>query len=156
MIFAFQSVLCSSYFGSFFASFFASIFGCFLVRFWNHFGRLLEVKIEHFFIDFWYRFLIVFWSDFGVILGGFWEALGCRNRSFSASMFSLFLNVLPCVRVCVFGRLEVCVCVAPGPSKSGQKRPKRGQKWVKSSPKSGQERPKAAKERPKAANERYL
>ena len=40
MFFGFGRVLFSSYVGSFFASFFASIFGCFLVRFWCHFGVL--------------------------------------------------------------------------------------------------------------------
>ena len=95
----------------------------FLVAFWSDFGVILGgfggSQSIFFGIDFELRFLIVFWSDFGVILGGFWEAFGGRNRSFLASIFILFLNVVPCVRVCVFGRLKVCVCVAPGPSKSG-------------------------------------
>ena len=119
----------------------------FLVAFWSDFGVILggfgRSKSVILAIDFEHRFLIVFWFDFGVILGGFWGDLGGRNRSFLASVFSLFLNVLPCVHVCLFGRLKVCVCVAPGPSKRGQERPKAAQEGAKLSqkwPKSGQKR----------------
>ena len=66
MFFAFRRVLFSSHVGSFFASFFVSIFGRFLVRFWGHFGNILE--------PFWRSTSVIFGIDFLMIFA-------CRSKS---------------------------------------------------------------------------
>ena len=51
-------------------------------------GCYFRLMLALFSLRFLYRFLVAFWCDFGVILGCFWEAFGCPNRSFLASILA--------------------------------------------------------------------
>ena len=106
-------------------------------------GSYFRLMLALFSLHFLHRILVVFWTDLGVILGPFGGHFGGPNRSFWASIFGLFLHVVP--RAAKSG---------PRAPKSGPRAPKRGPRAAQERPRAVQERPRAAQERPRAAQER--